>query len=69
MIYILFESKPDLSFLYKFQLFDDKSYEHLIWIQETVVNPQLDQLTQKVKDLLLEVKATGHGVLLQGFDD
>lgn len=58
-----------MPFLYKLQLLDDKPYEHLIRVQETVVDPQLDQLTQKVKDLLLEVKATRYCVLLQGFDD
>lgn len=38
-----------MSFLNELKLFDDEANEDLVWVEETVVDPQLHQLGQEVQ--------------------
>lgn len=41
----------------------------MVRVQETVVDPQLNELSEKIQDLSLELHRGGGGVLLERFDD
>ena len=59
---------PYLPFLDELKLLEDEADEDHVWVQEAVVDTQLDELCEEVQDLPLQLQARGHSVLLQGLD-